>query len=462
MESGSWMLPGDSGRIAGIKGRMLPDPAALPSRLLRTLVLTLLAAMAWASAEGAEARNFGTIPVGTTSPALCVTFLFTTEGTLGSKPAVVTQGIPDLDFKLAEGGTLGAGFRCHPGQSGTVKVTFTPQHPGPRYGAVNLADASGNLMATVCLQGAGSGPQVAFLPGVATRIGSGFCVPIGVAVDAGGNVFLADTYNNRVVKATPSGGTYTQTTAVSGSFRPVAIALDGGGNLYIYDTAGDDYDGRILKETLSEGRYTETIVASRCGQRGAMAVDADGNLCVADTDHGKVVKYTLANGAYTRTELASGFADPNAIAVDASGNLYFATDNETLTKLDVEHSPGLDFGMVPMGSTATRSLTLTNNGNADLVLPAPASGSNPTLSGAGYTWDSTSTWPMVPHDSGPGLLAAGKSATMVINFNPLMEGAPQNGCIRLQTPSATRTVRLEGGGACTPDGRPIHRSGSTN
>jgi len=322
MESGSWMLPGDSGRIAGIKGRMLPDPAALPSRLLRTLVLTLLAAMAWASAEGAEARNFGTIPVGTTSPALCVTFLFTTEGTLGSKPAVVTQGIPDLDFKLAEGGTLGAGFRCHPGQSGTVKVTFTPQHPGPRYGAVNLADASGNLMATVCLQGAGSGPQVAFLPGVATRIGSGFCVPIGVAVDAGGNVFLADTYNNRVVKATPSGGTYTQTTAVSGSFRPVAIALDGGGNLYIYDTAGDDYDGRILKETLSEGRYTETIVASRCGQRGAMAVDADGNLCVADTDHGKVVKYTLANGAYTRTELASGFADPNAIAVDASGNLY--------------------------------------------------------------------------------------------------------------------------------------------
>ena len=56
-----------------------------------------------------------------------------------------------------------------------------------------------------------------------------------MAVDGSGNVYIADSGNNRVLKETLSGGSYTESTVGSGLNRPIQLAVDGAGNVYIAD-----------------------------------------------------------------------------------------------------------------------------------------------------------------------------------------------------------------------------------
>jgi streptogramin lyase len=123
-------------------------------------------------------------------------------------------------------------------QTCTVNYTFNPTHPGPRYGAIALYDnaSPANVVATVYLQGAGVGPQVAFAPPVQNTIGSDLNVPYGVAVDGNDNVYVADQGNNRVLKEALSGGSYIETTIGSGLSDPEGVAVGGNGNVYIVDS----------------------------------------------------------------------------------------------------------------------------------------------------------------------------------------------------------------------------------
>ena len=63
---------------------------------------------------------------------------------------------------------------------------------------------------------------------------SGLNQPNGVAVDGAGDVFIADTGNNRVVEVRPDG---TQTTVGSGLNQPNGVAVDGSGDVFIADTS---------------------------------------------------------------------------------------------------------------------------------------------------------------------------------------------------------------------------------
>ena len=134
-------------------------------------------------------------PPGQTTPAPCnstlaVTFNITADTTIGAIQ-VVTQGITGLDFSLASGstctGAISAGNSCY------VNVNFTPLAPGLRLGAVNLFDSSGNLVATAPISGVGQAPEAAFGPGVQTTLPvTGLHYNVGMAVDAAGDVFIAD------------------------------------------------------------------------------------------------------------------------------------------------------------------------------------------------------------------------------------------------------------------------------
>ena len=62
-----------------------------------------------------------------------------------------------------------------------------------------------------------------------------------------------------MLKETPSGGGYTQTTIGSGLSFPNGVAVDGSGNVYIADTNNN----QVLKETLSGGNYTQSTVANQ-------------------------------------------------------------------------------------------------------------------------------------------------------------------------------------------------------
>jgi DNA-binding beta-propeller fold protein YncE len=267
--------------------------------------------------------SFGTTNIGTASSAIPVAITFGTAAALGSV-SVLTGGATGLDFADSGGGTCSPGTSYNAGDSCIVNVTFTPMFAGTRYGAVVLDDDSGNVIATSYLQGTGLGPQLTFLPGTESTVPtSALASPFGVAVDGSSNIYIVDTYNNRLLKETFSAGNYTESTVPTSVLTyPAGVAVDGGGNVYIADTGNN----RVLKETLSAGSYTEsTIPTSALNWPFGVAVDGSGNVYIADTYNQRILEETLSSGSYTESMVpTSSLNGPFGVAVDQNGNIYIA------------------------------------------------------------------------------------------------------------------------------------------
>jgi uncharacterized protein (TIGR03437 family) len=185
--------------------------------------------------------------------------------------------------------------------------------------------------------------------------------PIGVAVDPAGNLYIADYWNYRIRKVNPSGmistvagnGAYKFAgdggPATSASFwQPYGVAVDAVGNLYVADRG----NSRIRKVSPSGiistvagngiGGYSgdggPATSASLFDPRG-VAVDAAGNLYVADSGNQRIRK--VSPSGTISTAAGGGHSDPGdggpatsawlgwpeGVAVDAAGNLYIADVN---------------------------------------------------------------------------------------------------------------------------------------
>jgi DNA-binding beta-propeller fold protein YncE len=119
--------------------------------------------------------------------------------------------------------------------------------------------------------------------------------PDAVAVDGGGNAYVADTGNDRIVELSPSGvvlNEWGSSGTGDGRFRsPNGIALDGAGNVYVLDS-----ENNRVEEFDSEGRFL-----AKWGERGAelgafseptaIAVDCNGDVYVADTNDNRVERF---------------------------------------------------------------------------------------------------------------------------------------------------------------------------
>jgi sugar lactone lactonase YvrE len=160
-----------------------------------------------------------------------------------------------------------------------------------------------------------------------TVASSGLNEPGGVAVDVSGNVYIADSGNNRIVKETPSAAAYIQSAIATSALNgPIGVAVDAAGNLYIADSGNN----RVLMETLAGTSYTESTVASAgLSNPLGVAVDAGGNVYITDSGNNRVLKETLSGGVYAESTIAatsdpSNFTSyPWGVAVDANGNVYF-------------------------------------------------------------------------------------------------------------------------------------------
>jgi hypothetical protein len=192
--------------------------------------------------------------------------------------------------------------------------------------------------------------------------------PNGVAVDAAGNVYIADQVNNRIRKVTTAGiistvagnngaGGYSgdggQATAAALN-EPTEVAVDAAGNVYIADSKNN----RIRKVTTAGviSNYAGNGTASYAGD-GAQAtaaeinfpqgveVDASGNVYIADTENNRIRKVTTAGVISTvagngtagyagdgAQATAAALSFPLAVALDAAGNLYIIDAGNVLIR----------------------------------------------------------------------------------------------------------------------------------
>ena len=164
----------------------------------------------------------------------------------------------------------------------------------------------------------------------------GFDGPIGLAIDGGGNVFVADAGNNqvRLILAQGGYGTVEALAVANGNFKgPTGVVVDGNGNLFVTD-AGNN----AVKEILAAGGYATVLTLAATGNfnaPGGIAIDASGNLFIADTQSAAVKEILAAGGYATVNTLAPGnFTAPEGVAVDRSGNVFVAdAGSETVKEI---------------------------------------------------------------------------------------------------------------------------------
>ncbi len=267
-------------------------------------------------------NNLGSVNLGSTNTTP-ITITFNAISTLAST-AVVTQGASGLDFTDAGTGscaTNGSGHTYNVGDTCTVNVIFAPKYAGARYGAANVLDSSGNVVATAYMYGTGVGPQLAFGRPTTRVLGGPFTNGTGgMAVDGNGNVYVANL--GGVSKVPPGCGSFCMT-SVGGGFRwASAVAVDGAGNIYVADAIGN-----AVKQ-MPPGCVSSTCVTTLGGgfnNPGGVAVDGRGNIYVADAGNGAVKQMPPAcDSSSCVTTLGGGFTSPSAAAVDAGGNVYVA------------------------------------------------------------------------------------------------------------------------------------------
>src|SRR3990170_2937888 len=206
----------------------------------------------------------------------------------------------------------------------------------------------------------------------AAATGAQLYYPTGVAVDGVGNVFIADIANHRVRRVDAVTGLIstiagTGTPGFSGDGgaatgaqlnSPYGVAVDGGGNVFIADT----YNHRVRRVDVGTGLISTIAGTGTAGFSGdgaaatsaqlnfpwGVAVDGGGNVFIADTNNQRVRRVDAGTGLIsTIAGTTAGFSgdgaaatsaqlnNPYRVGVDDVGNVFIAdTDNHRVRRVD--------------------------------------------------------------------------------------------------------------------------------
>ncbi len=220
-----------------------------------------------------------------------------------------------------------------------------------------------------------------------------FDAPRGVAVDAAGTLYVADTRNNTIRKITSAGvvttlagtaGTEGATNATGADARfnePYGMAIDSAGNLFVADASNN----AIRKITAAgvvttfagggaPGTADGTGTSARLDEPRGICIDSNGTLYVADYDNHTIRKITSAGvvttlagqadvpGNADGTGTAASFRGPMGIAIDSAGTVYVAdTGNHSIRRI----SPAgvvTTLTLSGTGLSEPRGITVTSSG----------------------------------------------------------------------------------------------------
>jgi DNA-binding transcriptional LysR family regulator/sugar lactone lactonase YvrE len=284
-------------------------------------------------------------------------------------------------FKVDKDGTLTrVAGNGRPGYSGDGAPATDAQLYNPAAVAVDaggtlyIADSGNNRIRKVSPDGiistyAGGGPSLGD-GGPASR--AYLISPRGLATDAAGNLYIADTYNSRIRKVSESG--IITTVAGNGGYGysgdggpatsaqlavPAGVVLDSSGSLYIAEV-----NNNCIRRVAAGGVITTFAGTGRAGYSGdggpataanlyspwGVATDASGNLYIADSNNNRIRKVSpggtitsVAGNGYGRflgdggPATSAQFSVPFGVAVDRSGNLYIGDYfNHRIRKVKVD------------------------------------------------------------------------------------------------------------------------------
>lgn len=265
---------------------------------------------------------------------------------------------------------------------------------------------------------------------------STLCVPAAVALDSAGNLYVADSYNARVLEYnTPltmdtvadrvfgQGGSFTGDTcdyggtSASSLCRPGAVTVDADGNVYIGDSFRLlEYDKPLTTDTVADRVFGEAgsftlnlcnlggITASSLCEANGLASDSAGNLYVTDSGNSRLLEYdsplttdTVADrvvgqgGSFTTGTCnmggisASSLCGPIGVTLDPAGKLYVADtfNNRVL------HYDSLQATPAPTTPAATLAPTPVAT---PVGTPAPVGGIVDVLSGGSSSREDYLGW----------------------------------------------------------------------
>jgi trimeric autotransporter adhesin len=283
-------------------------------------------------------------------------------------PAIAS--IPGVVYTIATvagSASIGDGGQANAAQIGNIQG-IAVDHTG----AVYLSDTDRNLIRKIDTKGiittiAGTGVAgYAGDGGAATA--AQINLPYGLAADLTGNVYIADLGNNRVRRIAPDGSITTAAgTGLQGSLgdgglaanaqlnTPRNVAVDAAGNLYIAE-----FDGHRIRKVTPDGKIATvagTGVAGFFGDGGlainaqlaypaGLTVDRSGNLYVADSQNQRIRKIvpggiisSVLGGSTTITLLT-----PVAVALDAAGDIYVADSTGIVREYTVAGAWNIEAG----------------------------------------------------------------------------------------------------------------------
>lgn len=285
------------------------------------------------SPETLNSATDGTLRISFNSITKMLTAAYAVDGSNWNTLQTVYIGGGEFSWGMAPGDTFSIGLLGSSGSNGGSGPVLAA---GQAYFSNFLPVILAPIVTVTTLAGSGSAGSTD-----GTGTAASFNGLSGVAVDASGNVYVADTLNNKIREVSPA-GVVTTLACDRNLYWPSAVALEPSGSVCVADLI----DASILSVDLagvvttwagsgSAGATDASGTAASFHDPRGVAVDASGNAYVADTTNNRIRKVspagvvtTLAGsgsaGSTDGTGTAASFNSPYGVAVDAAGNVFVA------------------------------------------------------------------------------------------------------------------------------------------